>query len=259
MKVAILSDEKIMASVAADTVEAVCTANPHAVLGLATGSSPLALYRELIERHRAGRIDFAQSRSFNLDEYVGLPAGHPESYIEFIRRNFTDLVDLPAAEVHVPEGNASDPHAAAAAYDRAIRDADGIDIQVLGIGSDGHIGFNEPGGSLASRTHVGFLTEQTRRDNARFFDGDVEKVPTHCITQGLGTIMESRHAVLLATGENKAEAVHQLVEGGISARWPATVLQSHPDLLVVLDEAAASQLELADFYREVWSEETRTR
>lgn len=259
MKVAILNDETAMAEVAADRIEAVYTQDSRAVLGLATGSSPLALYAELARRHQAGRISFSQSTSFNLDEYVGLPAGHPQSYKEFIRHNFTDLVDLPADRVHVPDGNAADPDAAALAYDRAIREAGGIDIQVLGIGSDGHIGFNEPGGSLASRTHVGVLTSQTRHDNARFFDDDLFQVPTHCITQGLGTIMESRHAVLLATGENKAEAIRELVEGAVSARWPATVLQFHPDLLVVLDRAAASRLELADFYDEACSSETVAR
>lgn len=256
MLVTILDDEQEMAAVAADRVEAVLAQKPHAVLGLATGSSPLALYAELVERNRSGRISFSHTTSFNLDEYVGLPAGHPQSYIEFIRHNFTDLVDLPADRVHVPDGNAADPDAAALAYDRAIRDAGGIDIQVLGIGSDGHIGFNEPGGSLASRTHVGVLTSQTRHDNARFFDDDPSQVPTHCITQGLGTIMESRHAVLLATGENKAEAIRELVEGAVCARWPATVLQFHPDLHVVLDRAAAQRLELADFYTEVSTAES---
>ncbi len=251
MLVTVLDDASEMAAVAADRVEAVCATTDHPVLGLATGSSPLALYAELVGRHRAGRISFARATSFNLDEYVGLPAGHPQSYIRFIRRNFTDLVDLPAEAVHVPDGNAPDTHAAALAYDHAIRDAGGIDIQVLGIGSDGHVGFNEPGGSLASRTHVGVLTSQTRHDNARFFDGDLDQVPTRCITQGLGTIMESRHAVLLATGEQKARAVRELVEGPVSARWPATVLQFHPDLLVVLDRSAAQLLELADFYAEV--------
>lgn len=255
MRVAILSDAQEIARIAADRVEALAQRKPDFVLGLATGSSPLPLYAELIERHRAGRISFARARSFNLDEYVGLPRDHYEGYANFIHRNLIDHVDMPADLAQGPDGWCEDLHAGAAAYDAAIKEAGGIDLQVLGIGSDGHIGFNEPGGSLVSRTHVGVLTEQTRRDNARFFDGDIDAVPTHCVTQGLGTIMESREALMVVTGENKAEAVKELVEGGISQRWPATILQMHPNAIVLLDEAAASRLELADFYREVWEKE----
>ena len=158
------------------------------MLGLATGSSPLKLYAELVRRYEAGQISFAQVRSYNLDEYVGLPRDHYEGYANFIHRNLVDLVDMPEGAAHGPDGWCDDLEAGAAAYDEAIKADGGIDIQVLGIGSDGHIGFNEPGGTLASRTHVGVLTEQTRRDNARFFDGDIDQVPTHCVTQGLGTI-----------------------------------------------------------------------
>ena len=199
MRIAILPTPEDIAVVAADRIQQLLARKPAAVLGLATGSTPLPLYDELTRRCEAGQISFAQTQSFNLDEYVG------------------------------------------------------IDLQILGIGADGHIGFNEPGGSFASRTHVDVLTEQTRRDNARFFDGDITKVPTHCITQGLGTIMESGEALLIATGAGKAEAVRQLVEGAISARWPATILQMHPNAVVLLDEDAAVGLELADFYREVWA------
>ncbi len=257
MKVAILPDESAIGGVAADAIEALYARKPGAVLGLATGSSPMPIYRELIERHRQGRISFAQGSAYALDEYVGLPPEHPESYRMVIRTSIADHVDFPAGAVHGPQGWAEDLDAAAADYDRSIREAGGVDLQILGIGSDGHIAFNEPGESFASRTHRGFLTAQTIRDNARFFDGDVTQVPTQCLTQGIGTIMEARALVLVATGENKAEAVRQMVEGPVSASWPATILQFHRDALVLVDPAAASRLERADHYREIWEAEQR--
>ncbi len=258
MKVAILPGITEIARVAADRIQSVCASTSYPVLGLATGSSPLPLYDELIARHRAGALSLANARSFNLDEYVGLPADHPERYITFIRQHLTDQVDIPDDQVQGPDGLASDLDAAANAYDAAIEQAGGIDLQILGIGADGHIGFNEPGGSLASRTHVGFLTERTRSDNARFFNGDIEAVPTRCITQGLGTIMEARSLVLIATGASKAAAVHQMVEVGVSALWPASIMQFHNDALVLVDEDAASELVLADYYRELWAREPAT-
>lgn len=255
MRIAILPDEQTIAHVAADRVEALYKRKPAFVLGLATGSTPLPLYAELVERYRAGRISFAEVCSYNLDEYVGLPRDHVEGYANFIHRNLVDLVDFREGAAHGPDAWTGDSHAAAAAYDAAIAEAGGIDLQVLGIGSDGHIGFNEPAGSLTSRTHVGVLTEQTRRDNSRFFEGNLDAVPTHCITQGLGTIMEARENLMICTGEGKAQAVRELVEGPISQRWPATILQMHPNTIVLLDEAAASRLEMSDFYREVWEKE----
>ncbi|QPK80764.1 glucosamine-6-phosphate deaminase [Schaalia sp. ZJ405] len=255
MQIGIFSNDNEIARVGAQRIVDVYRNKENFVLGLATGSSPLPLYAELIRRHKAGDISFAHAQSFNLDEYVGLPRDHVEGYANFIHRNLIDHTDMPEGAAHGPDGWADDLNAGAAAYDQAIRDAGGIDIQVLGIGSDGHIGFNEPGGSLVSRTHVGVLTEQTRRDNARFFNGDIDAVPTHCVTQGLGTIMESRAHVFIATGQGKAEAVAQMIEGGVSGRWPASILQMHPDVMVLLDEAAASQLALGDFYREVWDKE----
>lgn len=255
MRIGIFSSEEDIAQVAAQRIVDVYREKENFVLGLATGSSPLGLYAELVRRYEAGDISFAKACSFNLDEYVGLSREHPEGYANFIHRHLIDRVDMPQGNAHGPDGWCEDLAAGARAYDDAIRRAGGIDIQVLGIGSDGHIGFNEPGGSLVSRTHVGVLTDQTRRDNARFFDNNLDAVPTHCVTQGLGTIMDSRAHVFIATGEGKAEAVRHMIEGGISQRWPASILQMHPDVLVLIDEAAASQLELTSFYREVWDKE----
>lgn len=256
MKIAILPDEAAIAATGADLVAEVFAAKPEAVFGLATGSSPLALYRELINRYRVGQISFAQSTSFNLDEYVGIDDHHPQRYRNFIADQFTSHVDFAPERVNGPNGNATDLEQECSRYEAAIERAGGIDVQILGIGSDGHIAFNEPGESFASLTHVGVLTEQTRHDNARFFEGQLDRVPTHCLTQGLGTIMRARRVVLIAQGEGKAHAVKELVEGAVSAKWPATILQMHPDVWVLIDEAAAADLELADYYREVW-EKTR--
>jgi glucosamine-6-phosphate isomerase len=234
--------------IVADAYSALLARKPDAVLGLATGSTPLGLYRELIRRHREEGLSFARATTFNLDEYVGLPAGHPELYRTFIEREFTSLVDLDPANVHGPDGLAEDLPQAAADYERAIADAGGIDIQILGIGADGHLAFNMPGSSLTSRTRLKTLTRKTREDNARFFDGDISQVPKHCLTQGLGTIMEAKHAILLGFGPNKAQAVAEAVEGGVSARWPASILQMHPHATVVVDEDASSQLRLTGYY-----------
>lgn len=242
-----------LARLAADAVQRLLEGTARPVLGLATGSSPLAVYDELARRHAEEGLSFAHARGFLLDEYVGLPAGHPEGYRAVIERELVSRVDLDASAVRGPEGSAGDLPAACAAYERAIVEAGGVDLQLLGIGTDGHVGFNEPGSSLASRTRIKTLTRQTRADNARFFGGDVDAVPTHCLTQGLATILSARHLVLLATGRGKAEAVHQLVEGAVSALWPGTVLQLHPHVTVLLDDAAASRLQLADYYRQTYA------
>ncbi|PFG42573.1 glucosamine-6-phosphate deaminase [Isoptericola jiangsuensis] len=252
MEVVIAPAEEL-AVLAADAIEALLRRRSDAVLGLATGSSPLKVYDELARRHAEEGLSFAQARGFMLDEYVGLDAEHPERYRNVIATEIAERVRWPAEQVQGPDGLAADLPAACAAYEEAIEAAGGVDLQILGIGTDGHIAFNEPGSSLASRTRIKTLTRQTRVDNARFFDGDVEKVPTHCLTQGLGTIMDARHLVLLATGRQKAEAVHQLVEGPVSALWPATVMQLHPHATVLVDEAAASRLQLADYYRQTYA------
>lgn len=252
MEVVIAPAEEL-AVLAADAIEALLRRNPATVLGLATGSSPLRVYDELARRHEEDGLAFERARGFMLDEYVGLPADHPQRYRNVIETEIASRVAWPADQVLGPDGLAEDLPAACAAYERAIADAGGVDLQILGIGTDGHIAFNEPGSSLASRTRIKTLTRQTRVDNARFFGDDVEQVPTHCLTQGLGTIMDARHLVLLATGRGKAEAVHQLVEGPVSAMWPGTVMQMHPHATVLVDDAAASRLQLGDYYRQTFA------
>lgn len=253
MEVVIHPSTTHLARLAGDAVAALLARRPDAVLGLATGSSPLAVYDELVRRHHEDGLSFARARAFLLDEYVGLPPGHPEGYRNVIERELVSRVDLDPAAVRAPDGSAADLVAACADYEAAIAAAGGVNLQILGIGTDGHVAFNEPGSSLASRTRVKTLTEQTRQDNARFFGGDVDAVPRHVLTQGLATIMAARHLVLVANGRAKAEAVHHLVEGPISAMWPASVLQLHPHVTVLLDEAAASRLQLADYYRQTWA------
>jgi len=250
MEIVILGGRRQIGKLAADAIEQLLRRKPEAVLGLATGSSPLPVYDELAARHQQG-LDFSRASAFALDEYVGLPAGHPESYREVVRREFTNRVNIAAENVHGPDGRADDIPAACEAYEQAIAAAGGVDLQLLGLGTDGHIGFNEPGSSFASRTRIKSLVEQTRRDNARFFNS-LSEVPHHVITQGLGTIMEARHAILLATGAQKAQAVRDFVEGPVAAICPASVLQFHPHATVLLDEAAASGLKLADFYRHTY-------
>ena len=241
-------DPDAVASLVAGAIDRLVSSKPHAVLGLATGSSPLGVYEELVRRHRAGTLSFSRTTAFLLDEYIGLPADHPESYRAFIARHFSALVDIDPHNVHVPDGAAPDIEAACADYEAQIRKAGGIDLQLLGIGADGHLGFNEPTSSLASRTRVKTLTEQTRKDNKRFF-GDLDEVPRHVLTQGIATILEARHLVLIATGASKADPIARAVEGPLAAMCPASAIQLHRRVTVVVDEAAASKLTLADYYR----------
>lgn len=222
---------------------------PTAVLGLATGSTPLGVYDDLASRYQAGEVSFKHAKGFALDEYVGLPANHPESYRAVIKREIADRVDFAPGSVHGPDGWADDIIQASSAYEHAIEDAGGIDLQILGVGSDGHIGFNEPISSLASPTRIKTLTQQTREDNARFFDGDLSQVPTHVLTQGVGTILRAKHLVLLAWGEGKAEAIQATVEGPVTSMVPSTALQLHPHATVVVDEGAASLLANKEHYK----------
>lgn len=231
-----------IAQTIADAIEQLLQEKPNAVLGLATGSSPLAVYDELARRYEAGRISFANARGFMLDEYVGLPQDHPEGYYNVIMRDFVGKVDFAPGAVRGPDGFAEDPQAAAVEYDAAIAAAGGIDLQILGVGSNGHIAFNEPGSAKDSRTRMLELTEQTRIDNSRFFNNDVDAVPTHCVSQGLGTIMEARNIYLIALGEAKAAAIRELVEGDITLEWPVTLLHEHANVTVLVDDAAAGKL-----------------
>lgn len=232
---------------AADLIEKLVRAKPDAVLGLATGSTPLPVWKELARRG----LDWSAVRGFALDEYVGLPVGHPESYRAVITREVVDTLGLTPSLVRVPGDDGGPIATAGDRYEAAIREAGGVDIQVLGIGRTGHIAFNEPGSSLTSRTRVKALTEETRADNARFF-ASIDEVPQHCLTQGIGTILDARALVLLAFGEAKADAVAGAVEGPVSASLPASAIQLHPEVTVVLDEAAASKLAFADYYRYAW-------
>ena len=252
MEVVILPDAEAVGALAADAVCTLLDSSPEAVLGLATGSSPLATYRELIRRHLTGEVSFARARAFLLDEYVGLAADHPQRYRNVVRDVLESHVDFADGAVAGPDGLADDLPSACAAYEAAIAAAGGVDLQLLGIGSDGHIAFNEPGSSLSSRTRVKTLTAQTRADNARFFASEGE-VPRHVLTQGLGTIRDARHCLLVAAGESKAAAVAAMVEGPVSAMCPGSVLQLHPHATVLLDEAAAGRLRLADYFRETWA------
>ena len=253
MEVVIQADAGRLAHLAADAVAALLRRSPDAVLGLATGSSPLGVYRELGRRVTAGELTLAGARGFLLDEYVGLPPEHPQRYRSVIAAEFEALVDIRGDAVTGPDGQAADITAACAAYEAAIDAAGGVDLQLLGLGTDGHIAFNEPGSSLASRTRIKTLTARTRADNARFFDRP-EDVPRHVLTQGLGTISDARHLVLIATGSAKAGAVRQMVEGPVSAMCPASVLQLHPHVTVLLDDRAAAGLALADYYRDTYAD-----
>lgn len=250
MRVMVESHPEAVSVTAARFVAALVRKKPTCVLGLATGSTPLGLYQELIRLHREEGLDFARVVTFNLDEYVGLGPTHPQSYRYFMQQSFFDHVNIDVRNTHVPDGRALDFEAYCEQYEKRIRDEGGIDLQVLGIGSDGHIAFNEPGSSLGSRTRLKTLTEETIRDNARFFGGEHD-VPRLAITMGVGTILESRQCLLLAVGEHKARAIRDTVEGPITAQVTASALQLHRDVIAVLDEEAGRLLERRSYYREV--------
>lgn len=248
-EVIIVRDEHEAGNLYAQCVGNCIAQKPNTVLGLATGSSPLIAYQELARVIHERQLDVARVQGFALDEYVGLRPDHPESYRSVITRTVVKPLGLTPELVHVPNGSTKTIKQAGHQYDEMIAQAGGIDIQILGIGTDGHIGFNEPGSSLASGTRLKTLTQQTREDNARFFDNDINQVPTHCITQGIGTIMKARHLILLAFGMGKAEAIAETVEGGVSSFCPASALQMHPHATVIVDEKAASKLRNKDYYR----------
>ena len=214
---------------------------PGKVLGLATGSTPLGLYARMVKDHKENGTSYKDIKSFNLDEYVGLPITHPESYYAFMHNNLFNKIDIIEENTHVPSGLGDDLQEQAKKYDEMIDNCP-VDCQLLGIGSDGHIAFNEPGTSFTSGTHVTDLAESTIKDNCRFFDNDINKVPTQAVTQGIGTIMKAKNILLIATGANKAKAVKAMLEGPVDEACPASILQKHNSVVVIVDEAAASQL-----------------
>lgn len=249
----IICDSKEQAGVYAASLIAMVTERNNrrghsTVWGVATGSSPESTYRSLAERV-AGGLDVGHVSAFALDEYVGLDPAHPESYRSVVTQEIVKGIGLAESRVHVLDGMAADIEAECASYEARIKAAGGVDVQLLGIGANGHIAFNEPGSSLVSRTRIKTLAPKTVADNARFFDGDTTQVPVHCLTQGIGTIMEARKIVLVADGANKAAAIAGMAEGPITTFCPGSILQMHPDVTVVIDEAAASQLKNAEYYR----------
>lgn len=223
------------------------TAAKPFVLGLPTGSSPLGMYRALVAAHQAGRVSFEHVVTFNMDEYVGIPQDHPESYHTFMWKNFFSHIDIKKENVHILNGNATDLEAECAAYEEAILAAGGIDLFLGGIGPDGHVAFNEPGSSLRSRTRIKSLTTDTIIANSRFFDNDVTKVPKTALTVGVGTVMDAREVVILANGHAKARALQQAVEGSVNQMWTITALQLHPHGIIVCDEAACDELKVGTY------------
>ncbi|MFQ6676599.1 MAG: glucosamine-6-phosphate deaminase [Fidelibacterota bacterium] len=225
---------------------------PNLVLGLATGSTPLGLYKEFVRLHKEEGLDFSQVITFNLDEYVGLKPDHDQSYHHFMWKNLFEHININPANVHIPQGMFGEARIGTSEtdhkielycqwYEDEIKLVGGIDLQILGIGSNGHIAFNEPGSSLGSRTRIKTLTEETRQDNSRFFD-TIDEVPKYAITMGIGTIMDAKEVILLANGEGKADAVEASVEGPITAMCPASMLQMHRKAIIIIDKKAASKL-----------------
>ena len=247
MEVVIARDEGMVGELAADIISARLTSGGHPVIGLATGSSPLAAYRSLIERCRRGELSFTDASAVMLDEYVGLQDDHPHTNRNVIRRDLVDHIDLPLERLHCPRADREDLNAACVYYDQQVTNLE-VDIQLLGIGSNGHLAFNEPGSSFASRTRVKTLAEQTRRDNARFFPS-LDEVPQHVVTQGLATLLQARHLVLVASGPAKAAPIAAAVEGPVTAMCPASVLQLHPHATVLIDEQASAELQLSGYYQ----------
>ncbi|MBT2762769.1 glucosamine-6-phosphate deaminase [Paenibacillus sp. ISL-20] len=241
MNIYTFRDEEQFVQTAANQISSLLHTNPRATLGLATGSTPVGLYNKLIEMNRQGLVSFAQTTTYNLDEYVGLPENHPESYRTFMNEKFFNHVDIQIERTHVPNGNANNPEEECLNYDKILEEFGPVDLQLLGLGHNGHIGFNEPGDSLSGGTHVVELQEKTRNANARFFP-TLDDVPTHAITMGVATILKARQILLLVRGEDKAEIVHRALKGPITTECPASLLQCHPNVVVLLDQGAGRLL-----------------
>jgi len=252
MEVIISETYEDMSRAAAKAVAKLLNSKPNAVLGLATGSTPLGAYKELVRIHKNEGLDFSQVTTFNLDEYVGLKKDHPQSYHYFMHENLFKHINIPPQNVYIPSGTTDNFVAFCAWYEKRIRECGGIDLQVLGVGSDGHIAFNEPSSSLGSRTRIKTLARQTIADNARFFD-KIADVPIYAITMGVGTILEARSILFLANGEHKADAVAAAIEGPVTSMITASALQLHPDVSCCLDRPAAGKLKMIDYYK--WVQE----
>lgn len=251
MEVIVQPDSQQASWLAARLIRKLILEKARPVLGLATGNTPLQLYKYLIKMHREEGLDFSRVVTFNLDEYVGLSPDHPASFHNFMWTNLFSHINIKPENVHIPDGLAPDIPAYCEKYEQEIKAAGGIDIQILGLGTNGHIGFNEPSSSLNSRTRIKTLTDQTRKNNAAFFGGE-ENVPFHAITIGIGTILEARMCLLMAFGKRKARAIARAVEGPVTAMVPASALQLHPRAIVLLDREAASELDNLDYYQWVY-------
>jgi len=252
MEVVIKRDYEQMSKAAAQLVVDVLNTKPNAVLGMATGSTPLGLYQELVRLYKAGHVDFSRVTTFNLDEYVGLPANHPQSYHYFMREHFFQHVNIPQHNINIPSGTTSNYPAFCQWYEGRIAECGGIDVQILGIGTDGHIAFNEPGSSLSSRTRLKTLSKQTIDDNARFFERR-ESVPVYAITMGVGTILDARRLVLVASGKTKAKAIAHAVEGPVTSMVTASAIQLHRDATVIVDGEAAAGLTMREYYEFIYA------
>lgn len=251
MEIIIQPDSQQASQVAARIVAHLVRGKPHAVIGLATGNTPLHLYKNLVRMHREEGLDFSGVTTFNLDEYVGVPPVHPSSFHSYMWAHLFSQLNIPNNRIHIPDGLAADIPAVCRNYEQSIKSAGGIDIQIMGIGTNGHLGFNEPTSSFYSRTRIKTLTEETRLNNAAAFGGQ-DNVPLHVITMGLGTILESRTCLLMAFGRKKAKAIALTVEGPLTSMVPGTVLQLHPRAILILDRDAASELKMADYYTWVY-------
>ena len=254
MEVIIKKTYAEMSREAAKEVANVLNAKPNAVLGMATGSTPLGVYQELVRLHKKEGLDFSQVTTFNLDEYVGLPVTHPQSYHYFMYENFFKHVNIPPQNIYIPSGTTNNYRAFCQWFEQRIKECGGIDLQILGIGSDGHIAFNEPSSSLSSRTRLKTLAKSTIDDNARFFKKRAD-VPVYAITMGVGTIQEARKIILLANGKNKADAIAHAVEGPVTSMITASALQLHPEVKVFVDEEAAGKLTMRSYYD--WIQENK--
>ena len=241
MKIISVKDYSALSRAAANIIAAQVILKPRCVLGLATGSSPVGTYQELVRRCQAGELDFSQVRTVNLDEYVGLDRDHDQSYAYFMRDNLFNHINLDLSNTNVPDGMDPDGNSACARYDQIIRDLGGIDLQLLGLGVNGHIGFNEPADAFSLGTHQVTLTESTRDANKRFF-ASIDEVPTHARTMGTREILQARRVLMVASGANKAQAIKDAFFGPVTPQVPASILQYHPDFTLVADEAALSLL-----------------